>query len=175
MSTIPVGSAVTFNLGDGQNLETASNGGFYKVQLTPNLTGITTTSVQGPNAHAHSFGPYAAGAVLVITNQSVNTLTYVPPPDGSVFAATPSTEAADRALTASDANRILVCAAARAFTVNSGMPAYFGPAAVGVGLVTWTAGSGVAITDNRTTGATNPSCCLLPVGPDTYYVVGSKA
>lgn len=95
--------------------------------------------------------------------------------DNSLVSALPNTEAADRPLTSADANRILVCAANRTFTVNSGMPAFFGPAAVGAGVVTFTAGSGVAITDNRTTGATNPSCCLMPVGTDTYYVVGSKA
>lgn len=173
MSTIAVGASQTFNLGDGQTLEIATNGGFYSISLTPNLTGKTSTSVQGPGAHAHTFGPYAGGAVLILGNQSVNTFTVVQPPasDGSA----PTTEAADRALTVADSSGILVCAANRAFTVNTGMPASFGPSAVGAGVVTFTAGTGVTITDNRTTGATNPSCCLVPVGANTYYVVGSKA
>lgn len=97
------------------------------------------------------------------------------PPGGARNAGYPAAEAADRSVDARDDGRLLPCPQARTFTVNAGMPPDFAPGAIGAGVVTWAAGAGVTVVDNRTTGATNPSCSLVQIGKDSYVVIGSKA
>jgi hypothetical protein len=86
-----------------------------------------------------------------------------------------SVEAADRALVVADNGKNLICATLRTFMVNTGMGAGWGVAAKGP--VTFSQGSGVTVTDVRTTGATNPWCTLMQTNAagTTYDVVGSKA
>jgi hypothetical protein len=78
-----------------------------------------------------------------------------------------------RALAASDNGATLICASAQTATVGAGLGAGFGLAAKGG--ISFTAGSGVTITDVRTTGAANPWCALVQTGTDTYDIVGGKA
>lgn len=78
-----------------------------------------------------------------------------------------------RALAAVDNGMTLICASAQTATVNASMPVGFGLAFKGA--ISFTAGSGVTISDVRTTGAANPWCALTQTGVDTYDVVGTKA
>lgn len=78
-----------------------------------------------------------------------------------------------RALADTDNGMTRVCASAQAATVNAGLPAGFGCAFKGA--ISFVAGSGVTITDVRTTGAANPWCALVQTAADTYDVVGTKA
>ena len=78
-----------------------------------------------------------------------------------------------RALAATDNGMNLVCATAQTATVNAGLPVGFGCSFEGA--ISFTAGSGVTITDLRTTGATDIFCGLICVGANTYKVRGGKA
>lgn len=78
-----------------------------------------------------------------------------------------------RTLTAADNGLTLICSSSQTVTVNTGMAAGFGM--VFKGTISFTAGSGVTITDVRTTGSANPWCALMQTGVNTYDVVGTKA
>lgn len=73
----------------------------------------------------------------------------------------------------SDNGQTNICASDQTATVNSGLAAGFGCAFKGA--ISFTAGSGVTISDVRTTGATNPWCALVQTAANTYDVVGTKA
>jgi hypothetical protein len=80
-------------------------------------------------------------------------------------------EIADRDLVAADNGGTLVCAAARVFTVQAGMPDGFGVAFKG--LVSFINGNGVLVTDVRTPGSPSPWCVLVQTDVDRYDVVGA--
>lgn len=95
-------------------------------------------------------------------------------PDGKQVAGTASPYAfTTRALAESDNGQTRICASAQTATVNASMPVGFGVAFKGA--ISFTAGSGVTISDVRTSGAANPWCALTQTGVDTYDVVGTKA
>ena len=95
-------------------------------------------------------------------------------PNGKQIGGTASPYAfTTRALDEADNGQTRVCASAQTATVNASMPVGFGVAFKGA--ISFTAGSGVTITDVRTTGAANPWCALTQTGVDTYDVVGTKA
>lgn len=78
-----------------------------------------------------------------------------------------------RTLDQTDNGQTRVCASAQVVTVNAAMPIGFGAAFKGA--VSFTAGSGVTVTDVRTTGSANPWCALTQTGVDSYDIVGTKA
>jgi hypothetical protein len=78
-----------------------------------------------------------------------------------------------RPLAATDNGMNLVCATAQTATVNAGLPVGFGCSFEGA--ISFTAGSGVTITDLRSTGATDIFCGLIAVGTNAYKVRGGKA
>ena len=80
-----------------------------------------------------------------------------------------------RSLANTDNGKNLICGSAQVATVPVGLASGFGCAFKGI--ITFTAPStGVAaVTDVRTTGATDPWCALMATGSDTYDCVGTKA
>jgi hypothetical protein len=76
MTTIAAGASATITVAPGGQVAVASNGGSWVSVETP-VVGPVRTSNHGPTAHTRVFGPYAQGATLVITNQSVNAFNYV--------------------------------------------------------------------------------------------------
>lgn len=88
-----------------------------------------------------------------------------------LYIGAPSAESAGRALTAADNGKNLICTGSLTFTVNTGLPGFFGCAFKGTVAFNGTA----TVSDVRTTGATNPWCSLVRTGVDTYDIVGSKA
>lgn len=78
-----------------------------------------------------------------------------------------------RALTAADNGMVLTCATSQTATVNSGLAAGFGVAVKGT--ISFTAGSGVTITDLRSTGSSSPWCALTQTATDAYDLLGNKA
>lgn len=95
-------------------------------------------------------------------------------PDGAQVAGNAAPYAfTTRALAQTDNGMVLVCASPQTATVNASMPVGFGVAFKGA--ISFTAGSGVTITDVRTSGATNPWCALVQTAANTYDVVGTKA
>ena len=96
------------------------------------------------------------------------------PYKGFVGAGTASPYAfTSRALADTDNGQTRICASAQTATVNTGLPVGFGCAFKGT--ISFTAGSGVTISDVRTTGATNPWCALVQTDANTYDIVGTKA
>jgi hypothetical protein len=72
-STILVGASQTFTLADRGTVVISNPAGFWQVAVTPAI-GQPSTQVYGPGAGNMTFGPYVAGATVVVTNQSGATL-----------------------------------------------------------------------------------------------------
>lgn len=116
----------------------------------------------------------AVGGRVVQSSVNVNGGVGIIGPDGKQVAGTASPYAfTTRALAETDNGQTRVCASAQVATVDASMPVGFGVAFKGA--ISFTAGSGVTITDVRTTGSSNPWCALTQTGVDTYDVVGTKA
>lgn len=80
---------------------------------------------------------------------------------------------ATRTLRNTDCDRVLIPSDnAQTATIPSGLVLGFGCAFNNN--ITISAGSGVTLTDKRSTGATNPTCAIVCTGTNTYEVWGSK-
>src|SRR6185503_13037464 len=76
MSTIAQGSSQTFTISPGSYVSFASNGGFFLTVETP-VGGSAVTKLRGPDPTRKIFGPYVQGATVVVTNQTVDNLSYI--------------------------------------------------------------------------------------------------
>lgn len=124
--------------------------------------------------------PTAPSAILqellalgVIRIAADNTTLILPDNSAVTSAPTPGPSAfTTRALLAADNGATLICATSQTATVNSGLAAGFGVAVKGT--ISFTAGSGVTVTDVRTSGSSAPWCALTQTATDVYDIVGNK-
>lgn len=69
LGTIAVGASTTFTLTPQGTLSVSNPSGYWQVSVTPAI-GNVSTSVFGPGTGNMVFGPYQAGATVVVTNQT---------------------------------------------------------------------------------------------------------
>lgn len=69
LGTIAVGANQTFTLTPQGTLSVSNPSGYWQVVVTPAI-GNVSTSVYGPGTGNMVFGPYPAGATVVVTNQT---------------------------------------------------------------------------------------------------------
>lgn len=134
--------------------------GTVTLSITSGTIDYTVTLAAGSGASvAAQIDPVTGGVGIVANGKQVGGT-------ASPYAFT------SRVLVETDNGQTRVCASAQVATVNAGMPVGFGVAFKGP--ISCTAGSGVTITDVRTSGAANPWCALTQTGVDIYDVVGGK-
>lgn len=75
MTLLAVGSTVSVVLANDGYVRVASNGGLFLVTLTPRV-GASSSGLFGPSPVRQTFGPFAEGATVTITNQSASFLDY---------------------------------------------------------------------------------------------------
>lgn len=76
MTTIAAGANATITVAAGGSVSIASSGGLWTSVETP-VGGTPRSVIHGPTAHTRVFGPFVAGATLVLTNQTVAGFTYI--------------------------------------------------------------------------------------------------
>lgn len=167
MPTIRSGFNENLTVGVGEKIRLEVNG-----SCVVTLDGVTETL----SGTKKDYGRYSSDKVLAINNV-VGTVFWSRVENNRVEARS-SGEAgvtfSSRSLTDADNGKVLLPSdASQTATINSDLLIGFGCAFNNN--VTIAAGSGVTITDKRTTGATNPTCAIVNVGTNTYEVWGSKA
>ena len=115
MAAIAQGSSATITVADKGYVTIASNGGLFRVAETP-IVGPVRDVLYGPVTTRRIFGPYAVGATVAVTNQTVDTLVYTDAEIGTAVT-TPVAVGAPQVITLGDQGFVSIASNGGFFTV----------------------------------------------------------